>query len=77
MNGPTKQEDYSETTDGHWIDTDITTEGILNDDEVAEDENGWAIHLTGEELGRLQWQAENPDLADPLIGTLPRKRASL
>ncbi|MCA9441393.1 MAG: hypothetical protein KC964_11335 [Candidatus Omnitrophica bacterium] len=38
------------------------------------DENGWAKRLSLDELDRLAFAAEHPDLVDPLIKSLPERR---
>ena len=52
---------YDET----WLDWCVTGEREEADD----------ASLDGAELGRAEYLAEHPELADPLIGLLPERRA--
>jgi len=80
MNHQIDQEVYCATFDANtrWIDTDLALGGQVGITGAGEDtgEDGWGP-LPPEELARLQWQAEHPDLADPLIALLPPRNFSL
>jgi len=76
MNGQA-QEIYCAKTNERWIDQDLAMGGMAGIiEEDTEDKKDW-VPLSRTELARLQWQIEHPDLADPVIGTLPVRKFSV
>ena len=59
-----------------WIDTDLAMGGMIGITE-SEPEGRQYGGLSHIELARLQFAAEHPDLADPIIATLPKRHFTL